>query len=85
MTDLRSPEEVAEDILDGLGWSSRIPQTAAIIRADREQVERDTIRRVVEWLRKPVLGGDSLEPVCDTYAQAADAIEAGEWKGTDHG
>jgi hypothetical protein len=34
--------------------------------------------KIVAWMRKPIIGGDNLEPVCDTHAQAADAIEAGE-------
>jgi len=82
MTDLRSPEEVLGNILR----ADTAQAAAAIIRADREQVERDTIRRVVEWLRERAvidrsIWGESI----DTRADAvADAIEAGEWKGTDH-
>ena len=33
---------------------------------------------IVAWLRQPTVGGDNLEPVCDTHTQIASAIEAGE-------
>ena len=33
---------------------------------------------IVAWLRQSIVGGDALEPVCDTHEQIAAAIEAGE-------
>ena len=33
---------------------------------------------IVAWLRQSIIGGDNLEPVCDTHTQIASAIEAGE-------
>ena len=33
---------------------------------------------IVAWLRGSIVGGDNLEPVCDTHAQIAEAIIAGE-------
>ena len=72
MTDLRSPEEVAKEVAQAF---RRFDGTAAaIIRADREQVERDTIRRVVEWLDAQA-NGRLQSPV-----YLARCIEAGEWK-----
>jgi len=80
MTDLRSPSllDILWPILGGNHtdvetWN----EISEAIRARDEQVERDTIRRVVEWLRSDriVLSMDgSAEDV------AASALEAGEWK-----
>ena len=44
----------------------------------REAAAAEERAKIVAWMRKPIIGGDNLEPVCDTHAQAADFIEAGE-------
>jgi hypothetical protein len=55
------------DVAVGLARDNGIPEG-----------RRRATAEIVAWLRSPVMGGDNAEPVAQTHADIADAIERGE-------
>ena len=78
MTDLRSPDKVAREVWEQMSEICGPSFASEVIKADREQVERDTIRRVVEWLRANSGFEDCYSELRDQWL--SDRIAAGEWK-----
>ena len=57
-------------------WCGYEDQRALVQAFARHRMEERAA--IVAWLRQSIIGGDNLEPVCDTHTQIASAIEAGE-------